>query len=463
MYRVQFLSGNTKNLKAENLVVCPAAAVAPVANNAAGTVAKVARDHAASHGETRADCTAVPAPRDAAAAAPEPAGGAPFAVTGAAVPLGAGWLPEDARTFANAAAAGAHAPPQLMPPISVPPFASATQAHVAPISPSVPGTVPAAAGQLQATAAPFAPPGQHGIVQRPETWVSSFMRNSSAESGALIAQKQPARPVGLLERARASSVPAKSAPWPLQEAGFSDAQAKARPSGLGRGGRGQSWPPGRGRGRGGMPREVRISKAMSTVLRHTGASLGLLIRPDGFCRVEELLKVRDLQALDCTVADMQEAVRSSDKKRFDLLEEGGELLVRASQGHSMKVVSDDSLLRRLHVGDKDLPQVCVHGTYQRHVASILQKGLIPGGGMNARNHVHFAPFEPGDGRVISGMRFNCEVAVFLDLRRALRDGVPFFLSTNQVLLSPGVNNIVPVNYISGVKNLQSGQWIYGGP
>uniref|UniRef100_A0A7S4PSX8 2'-phosphotransferase n=1 Tax=Alexandrium monilatum TaxID=311494 RepID=A0A7S4PSX8_9DINO len=257
--------------------------------------------------------------------------------------------------------------------------------------------------------------------------------------------------------------PAAAAPtaWPPSRPASAPPGGRSGPA-SGRGG-GRSCPPGKGRGRGcGMQRDFRISKAMTTILRHTAASLGLCIRPDGFCFVSELLQVGDFRTLDCTAEDIRDAVRNSDKKRFDLLDEGGELLVRATQGHSMKVVSDDSLLRRLSASDRDLPRVCVHGTYKRHLQSILQKGLLAGGGMSNRNHVHFAPFEPGDGRVISGMRTSCEVAIYVDLRRALGDGVPFFLSSNQVVLSPGLRGVVPSSYIKGVKDVWSGRWIAGG-
>merc|ERR1712232_428478 len=149
--------------------------------------------------------------------------------------------------------------------------------------------------------------------------------------------------------------------------------------------------------------------------------------------------------------------------RFELLDEGGRLLVRAVQGHSMKVVQDESLLRRLSATDPNLPSVCVHGTYARYVANIKTKGLIAGGGQTERKHVHFAPRAPGDGRVISGMRYNCEVAIYLDLRRAIGDNVPFFMSTNEVILSPGINGVIHPSYIKGIKDLKDGTWLLGPP
>ena len=35
------------------------------------------------------------------------------------------------------------------------------------------------------------------------------------------------------------------------------------------------------------------------------------------------------------------------------------------------------------------------------------------------------------------MRGNCDKAIWVDLRRAILSGIPFFLSKNQVILSPG--------------------------
>merc|ERR1719253_925807 len=96
--------------------------------------------------------------------------------------------------------------------------------------------------------------------------------------------------------------------------------------------------------------------------------------------------------------DIEAVVKDSDKKRFELLEERGVLFIRAVQGHSLKVVDDAALLRRLNASDGDLPASCVHGTYRRHFESIKAKGLMAGGGQGAafRNHIHFAPYEPGD-------------------------------------------------------------------
>ena len=216
---------------------------------------------------------------------------------------------------------------------------------------------------------------------------------------------------------------------------------------------------GKGGGKGGKGgnkgRNFQISKALARILRHTAQSMGIQIRPDGFCQLQDILALPDFSTIGATLEDVQVAVQSNDKKRFETKVEADKVLIRAVQGHSMKAVDDDSLLKRLIADDPNLPKVCVHGTYKRCLDSIQRNGLIAGGGVSGRNHVHFAPYEPRDGRVISGMRYNCEVAIYIDLPAAIREGVPFFQSANEVILSPGINGTVPAKYISQVKDLSS--------
>jgi RNA:NAD 2'-phosphotransferase (TPT1/KptA family) len=195
----------------------------------------------------------------------------------------------------------------------------------------------------------------------------------------------------------------------------------------------------------------RLSHALTKVLRHTANAEGIAVGADGFCPVRELLELQVFKALSCSVADIVDVVESSKKKRFQLSEKTGELMLRAAQGHSMTNVEDALGLESL-TDLALLPEVCVHGTYTRNVSSILERGLLAGGlpGASKRKHVHFQPLEPGDPRVISGMRADCDAAIYIDLRAALRDGVPFFRSTNNVILSAGIEGVIAAKYIVNV-------------
>lgn len=203
----------------------------------------------------------------------------------------------------------------------------------------------------------------------------------------------------------------------------------------------------------GLTREVRISKTLTQILRHKAVELDVGIRPDGFCPLRKVLDCPWLCEMDVKQSDVEQVVKRSDKKRFELKEEDGEVMIRAVQGHSIKVIDDDQLLTKLDL--TNLPEHCVHGTYRKHFESIKRGGLLAGGGQGQgfRNHVHFSAFAPGDKRVISGMRYDCEVAIWIDLKKAIEDEVPFYMSANQVILSPGINGVIDKKYFKKARDL----------
>jgi 2'-phosphotransferase len=59
---------------------------------------------------------------------------------------------------------------------------------------------------------------------------------------------------------------------------------------------------------------------------------------------------------------------------------------------------------------------CLHGTYYKNWESIKQHGLSR---MN-RQHIHLSEDFPGSKDVISGMRNNCELAIYIDIHKALK-------------------------------------------
>ena len=49
------------------------------------------------------------------------------------------------------------------------------------------------------------------------------------------------------------------------------------------------------------------------------------------------------------------------------------------------------------------------------------------------------------------------MVIWVDLRGALRDGIPFYLSTNRVVLSPGRAGWLSSNYFVNARDLRSGE------
>lgn len=176
--------------------------------------------------------------------------------------------------------------------------------------------------------------------------------------------------------------------------------------------------------------DVRLSKALSYALRHGALKLGLPMGADGFVPLRAILQLPQFRSF--SEEDVQRVVDTNEKQRFALQPGDPKTgpLIRANQGHSLQVPELE--LTPLETPEA-LPLRLVHGTFLRHWVSILHSGLSCRG----RTHIHLAPGLPGDPEVISGLRPNCEVALFIDGPLALADGILFFRSTNGVILTPG--------------------------
>ncbi|KAM3397712.1 tRNA 2'-phosphotransferase 1 [Capsicum galapagoense] len=194
-----------------------------------------------------------------------------------------------------------------------------------------------------------------------------------------------------------------------------------------------------------------LGRLLTRILRHMASGLNLNMRNDGYVKVQDLLKLNlktfaNVPLRSHTVDDVKEAVQKDNKQRFGLLEENGELLIRANQGHTVKIVETESLLKPILSAD-EVP-VCVHGTYKKNLESILEHGLK----RMKRLHVHFSCGLPTDGEVISGMRRDVNVLIFLDVRKALEDGMKLYISENRVILTEGFDGAVPVKYLQKMES-----------
>ncbi|KAL7682291.1 putative phosphotransferase KptA/Tpt1 [Plasmopara halstedii] len=180
------------------------------------------------------------------------------------------------------------------------------------------------------------------------------------------------------------------------------------------------------------PPEVRLSKALAYALRHGAQKLHLNMRPSGYVSLTELLSLPLFQSF--TEQQVEDVVRTNGKKRFAITtdESGTVKFIRANQGHTLQLVQDKDLLTPIE--DPYAVQKCVHGTYLKNWESIWNLGLCK----MQRNHIHFAENEVVDDQVVSGMRSNCNLLVYIDFSKAVIDGIKFYKSSNNVLLSPGM-------------------------
>jgi len=201
-------------------------------------------------------------------------------------------------------------------------------------------------------------------------------------------------------------------------------------------------------------------RQLTYYLRHGGQDAGLNVRRDGYVKVDDILSLRDFQRYGASLDVVQSIVRDCRKQRFSLKREtdawAGEVWwIRANQGHSMKCVDTSALLTRLtHKDINRFPVVC-HGTYWKAWKLIEREGLKT----MTRNHIHMVPSDTIRGRrgVISWVRSSCELFIYIDLVSAMRDGIEFFVSQNNIILTAGIEGVLAPKYFEKVARFAKGK------
>lgn len=140
-------------------------------------------------------------------------------------------------------------------------------------------------------------------------------------------------------------------------------------------------------------------------------------------------------------------------------------LIRANQGHSIKV-DVDGLLTPITVAAGNVPETVVHGTDERAWNLIMKSGGLRRMG---RNHIHFASGLPAGFKslavdtasteekeaapVVSGMRNSSSVLVYIDIQAALEAGIKFYISENGVILTEGNDQgFLPYEFFKRVES-----------
>ena len=200
---------------------------------------------------------------------------------------------------------------------------------------------------------------------------------------------------------------------------------------------------------------VKLSKSLSWLLRHNLDLIYPLLENEedietakttGFVTCDAILKHPRFQIY--TIQQIKEVCDLNDKQRFTLRqhsENKDKFQIRANQGHSIQSVTVE--LQKIDSA-KSLSHEVIHGTFRKNWPLILESG-----GLNRmkRNHIHFAKGLPGDSGVISGMRQNAEVRIYIDIEKAISDGFEFFESSNGVILCAGdANGTLPTKYFKRV-------------
>ncbi|XP_014768469.1 uncharacterized protein LOC106867912 isoform X2 [Octopus bimaculoides] len=193
-----------------------------------------------------------------------------------------------------------------------------------------------------------------------------------------------------------------------------------------------------------------LSRQLSLILRHKARDMKLHIDSGGFVAVNEILHLPAFRGANLKV--IEKIVENDSKQRFHLKmdDKSQRMIIRANQGHTFELENLD--LKEI-LDASEFPTV-LHGTYYESWKKIKTQGLKT----MQRNHIHFAADMPGSSGVISGMRQSCEIILYLNLEKALKDGIKFYLSSNNVILSPGNEKyLIEPQYFEKVVDYMTGR------
>lgn len=173
--------------------------------------------------------------------------------------------------------------------------------------------------------------------------------------------------------------------------------------------------------------ETHFSKFLSFVLRHKPETIGLQLDENGWADVEELLSKSNQQNVNITLEALKQVVENNDKKRFAFSDDFKK--IRASQGHSVNI--------DLQLIQQNPPEILFHGTAEKNIPSIREKGLLKG----ERNHVHLS-LNAETAKNVGG-RYGKPIVLKIKSKEMQEAGFLFYLSANNVWLT----DHVPANFI----------------
>jgi len=167
---------------------------------------------------------------------------------------------------------------------------------------------------------------------------------------------------------------------------------------------------------------VTVSKFLSKHLRHAPEALGLTLEPGGWVAIDTLLAACAQHGFPISREQLDEVVRTSDKKRYSYDDAGTR--IRANQGHSTAV--------DLQLQPVEPPALLYHGTTEKHVTEILAFGLLK----MKRHHVHLSLDIATATRV--GQRQGKPIILTVDSAAMHTRGLLFYCSVNGVWLTEHV-------------------------
>lgn len=151
---------------------------------------------------------------------------------------------------------------------------------------------------------------------------------------------------------------------------------------------------------------------------------------------------------EATIEDLEWIVNNDKKSKFELIIEDEDYFIRMSQPKSKKAQNESN-----QMFDPIHPEellFCIHGTDLQLWESILQSGLRKKNEL----HIYFTSNED------NAFGENCDLLIYLDVKKALASGLELYRRSNDVIVSPGFDGVIAAIYFEKVVNAVDMEVIY---
>lgn len=165
-------------------------------------------------------------------------------------------------------------------------------------------------------------------------------------------------------------------------------------------------------------KDVELGKFISLILRHKPEVIGITLDSHGYADVNELINGINKSGKEIDMITLERIVRDNNKKRYSFNKD--KTKIRANQGHSLNIDVE------LKIADP--PKVLYHGTAERFLESIKEKGILK----QSRQYVHLS--QDKETAINVGKRHGKPIVLAIDAEKMKNEGCIFYLSENNVWL-----------------------------
>jgi len=185
----------------------------------------------------------------------------------------------------------------------------------------------------------------------------------------------------------------------------------------------------------------KISKTLSYILRHGALKYNMDIDRYGYIKTDDILKLPQLK--NVTLDDIFEIVYDDSRGRYTIKESLDTFYIKANHGHSI-LIPNSPIKKILNTNSyKVLSYEC---TYQEWILIKDNKGL-------RRKNIELKV--PKNNYNRNYIRYNKSVIIYIDIEKALAQGIEFNMYSNGKILTQGLNGFVPIDFFAKVYDIKS--------